>query len=85
MTQLQSCQPSMYIDAAAVTPSDTNALPQPCRALYIGGSGSGALKVITLGGSTVAFAGLVAGVTLPLACQQVLATGTNVTNIVALY
>jgi hypothetical protein len=75
-----------YRSAYAVTPHDTNPSIRSgdvTDALYIGGAGSGALTVVMSDGKTVAFAGVPVGI-LPIAVSKVLATGTNVTNIVAL-
>lgn len=69
-------------DAAEVTPSDTGNL-RPTRALYIGGAG--AVKVDMALGATVTFAGLLAGSVLPIQVVRVYSTGTDASNIVALY
>jgi hypothetical protein len=45
--------------AAAVTPSDTNALPFASKRLWIGGAGNVAL--ITVNGSTVTYTAVPAG------------------------
>lgn len=72
-------------NAAAVTPDNDNDLANAARALYIGGAGSGNLSVITVGGQTVAFAGLSAGTILPVRVARVRSTGTDVTSVVALW
>ena len=69
--------------AATVTPHDTNELANP-GTLYIGGAGSNALKVTTVDGQVVAFAGVTVGF-FPLRVKIVWSTGTDVTNIVVLY
>jgi hypothetical protein len=71
-------------NAAAVTPSDTENLTTSVRALYIGG-GSGVLKVDTVGGQTVTFAGVPVGFVLPVSVQRVYVTGTTATNIVGIW
>lgn len=71
--------------AAAVTPDNDNDLAYAARSLYIGGAGSGNLSVITTGGDTIAFAGLTAGSIVPVCVARVRSTGTDVTNIVALW
>lgn len=69
--------------AVAVTPSDSSALANSARALYVGGAG--ALKVDTAGGETgVVFAAVPAGTTIVLSVTKVYATGTTATSIVAL-
>ncbi len=69
--------------AAAVTPSDTVNLAQNST-LYIGGAGSAALKVTTVGDQDIAFAGVTVGF-FPLRVKRVWATGTDVTAIIALW
>lgn len=69
-------------DAFSVTPHDTNDLPSVSRGIYIGGDGN--LSIITLAGTTVTFANLVAGTIVPIRAVQIRATGTTATNIVAL-
>tara|TARA_R110000796_G_scaffold95079_2_gene200104 strand:+ start:2271 stop:2558 length:288 start_codon:yes stop_codon:yes gene_type:complete len=55
-----------------------------CRAIYVGGTGD--LKVTMAQGSgTVVFHGVVAGSMLPIQCNQIFATGTTATNIIALF
>lgn len=74
-----------YGDAVAVgVGSDTVLYAPPLRALFIGATGSGALKVTTADGTTITFAGLTGGFLLPLNVSQVFATGTSVTGIVGL-
>lgn len=78
--------------AAAVTPSDSVDVPSVSTqdgsgnngcVLYIGGDGD--LKVTTSGGDTVTFVGLTAGSFVPVQVVRVWATGTNATDIVALW
>ena len=69
-------------DAAAVTPSDSAALPNVTRYLYIGVTGN--VKVdFHLSGTGVTLMALAAGVFHPLRVVKVYATGTTATNIVA--
>ncbi len=69
----------------AITPSDTagNGLPNFTRGLFVGGAGN--LVVIDTQGNTTTFTNVQAGQILPIAVQQVKATGTTCTNIVGLY
>ena len=69
--------------AVAVTPNDTAAVN--CRALFIGGAGSVAIKT-TAAAAAVTFSGLIAGTTLAVMIDggSVLATGTTATLLTAL-
>ena len=69
-------------DAAAVTPSDSGSL-RPTRGLYVGGPGD--VKVDMALGSTVTFVDVLGGTLLPVQVVRVYSTGTDATNIVALY
>lgn len=73
-----------YSAAAAVTPHNSNELGTYARALWIGGAGGGALKVTTVDGSVIAFAGVPVG-WFPIQAKIVWATGTDVTDIVAVW
>lgn len=70
-------------NAAAVTPNDGADLTTATRYVYIGGAG--AMKVDMVGGQTVTFTGLLAGNVYRLRVTRIYATGTTVTNIVALW
>lgn len=70
-------------NAAAVTPSDTVDLPTASKRLWIGGTGT--VKINTVGGSTVTYTGVPAGVYLNVRASRVYVTGTTATNIVAEY
>lgn len=72
-----------YRGAEAVTKSDTVALTNVCRALYVGGAGNAA--VLMADGTTVTLTGLLAGNVYPVALQRVNSTNTTATNMVALY
>jgi hypothetical protein len=67
----------------AITPSNTPgaSMAQSCRWLWIGGAGSGNLKVTMVDGTVTSLAGLGVGM-LKLNVMQVWSTGTDVTNIV---
>lgn len=73
-------------NAFAVTPSDTanNEFTYISEYFWIGGAGSGNLKVLTAGGQTVAFTGVTAGY-FWIRARQVFDTDTDVTGIVGHY
>ena len=60
---------------------DTN-LPVPTKGIYIGGTGS--LQVQMVSGATVTFAGLAAGIVHPLRIIQVISAGTTATGLIGL-
>ena len=68
--------------ATSVVPNDTTDLPMTSRALYVGGAGD--LRVTMAGGETLSFRNAAAGL-LPVRVARVHATGTNATDIVALW
>lgn len=53
------------------------------RALYVGGSGD--VKVVTVGGSTVTFTAVPAGTILPVACVRVFSANTTATGLVGMW
>lgn len=65
-----------------IEPSDSTALEDLCRAIYIGNAGS--LRLIDASGNIVVFEGLVGGSILPVRARQVLSTGTTATGLVAM-
>lgn len=69
--------------AMEITPSNDTDLAISTRGIYVGVSGD--LKVDTVGGSTVVFVNLAAGVIHPIRAKRVHATGTDATNIVGVY
>lgn len=69
-------------DGFAITPHDTNALPEVTRALYVGGAG--AISVILASGTSLTLSGIAGGTILPLRLRQVKATGTTATALVGL-
>jgi hypothetical protein len=80
----QSMKSAQATRAFAVTPNNSTDLATTDVVLYIGGAGSGNLKVTTSGGDTVTFAGVGKGF-FPIRVNRVWSTGTDVTNIMALY
>lgn len=67
----------------AVTKSDTTDLG-PVRALYIGGTGDVAIRAKGMT-TAVILPGVPGGTILPIRAQYVYETGTDATDIVALY
>jgi hypothetical protein len=67
--------------AVAVTASDATIFPTT-RSLYVGGSGDLAVRMAD--GMTITFTAVPIGIA-PFQVDQVLATGTTATNIIALY
>ncbi len=80
-----------FVHAAVVTPSDTVDLAHATTALWLGTVPiSATLAVVMVGGEQVTFtfgnaAALTLPVLLPIRVTRVSATGTNVTNIMALW
>ena len=68
-------------DARSVTASDATIIPTT-RALYIGATGDVAVRMAS--GASVTFTAVAAGV-FPVQVDQVLATGTTATGIIAMY
>lgn len=69
--------------AAAVSPNDNTDLTTATRAIYVGGAG--AVKVDTVGGSTVTFAAVPVGTVLAVRATRVYTTGTTATNLIAMW
>jgi hypothetical protein len=72
-----------FTSAFAVTKSDSTVFTQPTRALWVGGVGDVAVRM--LDGTTVTLVAVPAGSQLNLRVDKVLSTGTSATNIVGLY
>jgi hypothetical protein len=70
-------------DGAAVSPSDSQNLAVASKRLWIGGAGNVAL--VTVKGAALTYTAVPAGTYLNVRAQQVKATGTTATNIVAEY
>ena len=77
---------------AAVTPSDTVKIPSISTQdgsgnngclIYVGGAGN--VAVVTIGGDSITFVGVVAGTFLPVLISQVMSTDTTATSILALW
>lgn len=69
-----------FRSATVVVPSDATVLTETA-ALWVGGAGNLAVRI---GGVNVTFNAVPAGTLMPLKVDQVRATGTTATNIVAL-
>ena len=63
-----------------VVPDDTNPLPSPTRAIYVGNGGH--LCLTLLSGATVTFQNLPAGSLLPVRATRIFGTRTAATGIV---
>ncbi len=82
-SQLTSSLDAPGLHAAAVTPSDSVALTTDARALFIGTGGN--IVIVTSGGETVTFTGVLSGSILPVRTHRVNSTSTTASNIVALW
>ena len=71
------------IDGFGVTPNDSNTFDRHPRALYVGTGGD--VTIRTPQGSTLAFKNVPDGGYVFCRCDQVRATGTDASDIVALY
>jgi hypothetical protein len=69
-------------DGFAITPSDSDDLPEVTRALYVGAEGTVAVALAS--GASVTLEGVSAGTLLPLRVSRVLATGTTASAIIGL-
>ena len=67
---------------SAIIPDDTADLPEACRALNVGGSGTVALTTV---GGTTATVYVTAGIAFPVRARRILATGTTATGIVVMW
>ena len=76
--------PTSPQDASAVTPDNSNDLPDgPCIAIWVGVAGH--LEIVTLDGTTVVLQNALAGRWHWIAAKRIRAAGTTATNIVAGY
>ncbi|QQR35429.1 hypothetical protein JI749_13850 [Devosia oryziradicis] len=83
--QFSSHAPGLESPAAhgfAITPSDGADLADVTRAIYVGGSGS--LSLTLLSGANVTLTGVAGGTLLPLRARAIKATGTTATSLVGL-
>jgi len=70
-------------EAVDVTPNNSTDLAKVPASLYVGSTGD--VKVDMLNGGTVTFVNVPDGTFLPILVTRVYATGTDATNIIALY
>lgn len=75
------------VHAAVVTPSDTTDLANVTTGIFVSAAAAATLAVNMLGGEGPVGFAFAAGYTgvLPIRATRILATGTNFTNIVALW
>lgn len=71
------------ISGFAVTASDSTVFAQPTRALYVGGTGDVAVRM--LDGTTFTMSAVPAGALLPVRVDMVKSTGTTATLVIGLY
>jgi hypothetical protein len=80
--------------AAAVTPSDTENIPNVATedgsgnngcVLYVGGTEAGTLTIQTVGGDDVTLTGVQPGTFIPIQVLKVYDTDTSVIDIIALW
>lgn len=67
----------------AVTKSDSTVFTQATRAIWVGGAGDIAVRMVDQTTGTIA--GVAAGTLLPIRCDKVLSTGTTATSIIGFY
>jgi hypothetical protein len=68
---------------AAITPSDSSSLPVASKAIYVGATGN--VKLLAVDDTVpVTFTGVPVGTVLHVRAQQVYATGTTATSLIAL-
>lgn len=72
-----------FENAVAVTKSDATVYSPPLSQLWVGGAGD--VAVVMVGGQTVTFTAVPAGVMLPVRVTKVKSTGTSATNIVGVW
>ena len=70
---------------AVVISSTDHTASYTARRIHVGGAGGGALKVTTVDGSVLTFAGVTANTLFEIAIVLVWKTGTDVTNMTLLW
>ncbi len=71
------------IGAEVVTPHNTTTLTYVSRAIYVGVGGD--ITALMLDGTTVLFAAVPQGTTLPIRCQRINSTATTATTMISMY
>lgn len=74
---------SPAMDGLEVTPDDATDVTHVTRAIYVGGTGS--IRVTLLSGVVVTFNNVPSGSLLPLRVSRIHATGTSATSLVGLF
>ena len=70
-------------NARAIEPSDADDLPRVTRALYVGGAGDVAMRMV--GGDVITLANVQASSLVPLRIARVMAAGTTAGALVGLW
>lgn len=70
------------VTAFTITPNDGTVFTTPTRALYVGGTGNVAVRMVD--GALPIFNAVPVGAVLPISIDKVLATGTTATLMVGL-
>lgn len=69
-------------DGFDITPADSTDFETATTSIYVGVDG--AVKLTTIGGTTLTFNSLIGGTILPVRAVRVFATGTTATNLIGL-
>ena len=72
-----------FTHAFAIVPDNTVNLPSAVRQIYVGAAGT--LRIDTLQGETVDFAGMLAGTLYDIQAKKVWSTGTSASSLVGIY
>ena len=69
-------------DGYAITPSDTVNFASPFRSIYVGVGGN--ITLVTMGGSTLLFVGVLQGSILPMSGVRVNSTATAASSLIGI-
>lgn len=76
-----------YYRMAAITPDNSNDLPQACKAIYVGGAGN--ISIIQLSdiaaATPIVFTAVPVGTIIPIVARRVRVTGTTASLLIALW
>lgn len=72
--------PDHYDDGGAVTPSDTDDLPNVASALYVGGAGN--ISILTAKGTALTLNSVPVGILRGIRVRRVKSAGTTATDLV---